>query len=125
MKRQTNFKLLLFISSLVSYICINVLFLIDIITATYNESIPNYWIAYAFSVLGFIFYCLGFSNKYKKRMVAKIIDIASKLEGLAENIDYGNYPEGQYRVFDYTNLFLYLVCFSTIFIALIVFKFSV
>ncbi len=122
MKRQTNFKLLLFISSLVSYICINVLFLIDIITATYNESIPYYWIAYAFSVLGFIFYCIGFSEKYKKWITAKLKYIASR--DMPEYFDYGNYPERHYRAFDYTNLFLYLVCFLTIFIALIVFKFS-
>lgn len=122
---KPNFKLLLFISSFICYVCINVLFLLEITAISYNEYISDYWIAYAFSVLGFMFSCLGFYDKYKHWLIAKLMNILSKDKGLAGDIDYGNYPDAQNKVFDYINLFLFLVSFLTLFIAIIVLKYSV
>lgn len=122
---KTNFKLLLFISSFICYVCVNVLFLLEITAIVYHKFEYYYWIAYGFSVLGFVFSCLGFSNKYKRWIVAKIMHMASKDKGLANDVDYGNYPNAQYKAFDYTNLFLFLVSFLTLFIAIIVFKYSI
>lgn len=122
---KTNFKLLFFISSFICYVCVNVLFLFEITAIVYQEYAYYYWIAYGFSVLGFVFSCLGFSNKYKHWIVTKIMHMASKDKGLANDVDYGNYPNAQYKVFDYTNLFLFLISFLTLFIAIIAFKFSI
>ena len=122
---KPNFKLLLFISSFICYVCINVLFLLEITAISYNEYIYDYWIAYVCSVLVFIFSCLGFYDKYKHWIIDKLIDICSKDKGLAEYMNYGNFPDAQYEVFDYINLFLYLVSFLTLFIAIIVLKCSI
>jgi len=121
---KNHFKSAIFVSLFICYICINVLFLIDITAISYHESISNYWIAYGFSVLGFVLSCLGFSNKYKHWIVAKMVHIASKDKGLASDVDYGNYPNAQYKVFDYVNLFLFLISFLTLFIAIVVLRFS-
>lgn len=53
-----------------------------------------------------------------------MVHIASKDKGLASDVDYGNYPNAQYKVFDYVNLFLFLISFLTLFIAIVVLRFS-